>query len=79
MECYERNGPITGYHYRIYKDDINYSEGLVDANTTKLTLAQIQVKFCSVAAQNQAGLGPHCPKVIVPSFDQGSTYFQMSC
>ena len=79
LECYERNGPITGYSYRIYKDEINYNEGLVDANTTKLIMIHVKAKFFSVAARNQAGLGPHCPKVLVPSFDQGSASFQKSC
>lgn len=71
LECYEENGPITGYHYRINYNMSSYIAGNVGANTTTLTLVKENVKHISVAAINKAGIGPHCPPVSVPSNHQG--------
>ena len=71
LECYKENGPITGYHYRINYNMSSYIAGNVGVITTRLTVMKINVKHISVAAINEAGIGPHCPPVPVPSHDQG--------
>ena len=75
LECYEENGPITGYQYRICYDNSNYSEGRVDAKTNRITLFKRNVQFFSVAAINLVGIGPHCPPLLVPNFDEGGANF----
>ena len=76
LECYEENGPMIGYRYRIHYNHTNYSEGTLKANTHMLTLLRMNVQYFSVAAINRAGIGPHCPPVSVPRFDQGNIIFQ---
>ena len=71
LECYEENGPITGYQYRIYYDHTHYNKGKVNRNTTRLTVPKTNVQSFSVAAINKAGIGPHCPPVSVPNFFEG--------
>ena len=76
LECYEENGPITGYNYRIYQDMSRYISGNVGANTTRLSLFKANIQYFRVAAINKAGIGPHCPQIPVPRFDQGDVNFQ---
>ena len=71
LECYEQNGPITGYHYRIYHDNSSYNEGITDNNSTMYTLVVRNIQYFSVAAMNKAGIGPHCPPIPVPRFHKG--------
>ena len=71
LECYEENGPITGYQYRIYYDHAHYNQGTVKKNINTLTKLKANIQNFSVAAINKVGVGPHCPPVPVPSFDQG--------
>ena len=72
VECYEENGPITGYHYRVYYDLFNFNDGIVDRNTTMVSLIYNNMQGFSVAAMNEAGTGEHCPPVQVHNFDEGN-------
>ena len=72
LECYEENGPITGYQYRVYYDLNQYQEGNVDRETTMVTLHYNNMQSFSVAATNQAGMGEYCPPVQVPRIYQGT-------
>ena len=71
LECYQENGPITGYQYRIYYNQTHYNKGKVIGKTTRLTMVGKKARSFSVAAINEAGIGPHCPPVPVPSFFEG--------
>ena len=72
LECFEENGPITGYNYRVYYNFVDYLEGFVGRNKTVLTLWHINMQAFSVAAINKAGTGEHCPPVQVPNFNLGN-------
>ena len=67
LECYEENGPITGYQYRIYSDLIHYNEGIVDGGTNrvKLMFGNMRKRAVSVAAINEIGVGQHCPPLLL--------------
>ena len=71
LECFEENGPITGYIYRIYHNFVDYMEGSVERTKTNLTVMHANVQAFSVAAINKAGIGEHCPPVLVLSFNLG--------
>ena len=73
LECYEENGPITGYYYRVYHDNFHYSEGTVTMDTTVLTLKCANMQAFSVAAMNVEGIGALCPPVPIPTFDRGTS------
>ena len=75
LECYEENGPIIGYHYRLYHNLFHYSEGIVQGNITTLTLTYENMEAFSVAAINEAGFGAYCPPVAVPDFVLGDVDF----
>ena len=72
LACYERNGPITGYHYRVYYDLHHFDEGEVDKNTTMVTLFHRCMKSFTVAAANEAGIGEYCPPLLVPDVNEGN-------
>ena len=72
LECYEENGPITGYQYRVYYDLNYYQERNVDRETTMVTLPYNNMQSFSVAATNQAGIGKFCPPVQVPHINDGT-------
>ena len=72
LECYEQNGPITGYNYRVYYNLSYHTEGEVDRNTTMVTLLHNNMQGFSVAAMNKAGMGKHCPTIQVYSFPKGN-------
>lgn len=72
LECYEENGPITGYHYLICTDHSICSKGIVEANTTELSVSNMNMDNFRVAAINKAGTGPHSPPVPVLSLDKGT-------
>ena len=63
LECFEENGPITGYRYRAYIHLSNYTEGEVDRNTRMVTLFHKDMQAFSVAAMNKVGIGEHCPAI----------------
>ena len=71
LECYEENGPIVGYQYRIYSDLIHqhYQEGIVDGGTNRIRLlfGNTRKKAFSVAAINEAGVGQHSPLLVLDS------------
>lgn len=77
LECYEENGPITGYHYRVYYSHSYYTEGEVDRNTTKITLLHNNMEGFSVAAVNKAGMGEHCPTFQVYKIAEGNEACRM--
>ena len=72
LECYEQNGPITGYQYRAYYGYLNCIENVVDWNTTMVTLSYGNLQSLSVAAMNEAGIGEHCPPILVSNFVEGN-------
>ena len=72
LECFEENGPIIGYSYRVYSNFVHYMEGLLGRNKTVLTVWHTNIQAFSVAAMNDAGIGEHCPPVQVPSFNSGN-------
>ena len=72
LECFEENGPITGYYYRVYYNLVDYVEGLVGSNKAVLTLLHINIQAFSVAAMNEAGIGEHCPPVQIPNYNLGN-------
>ena len=72
MSCYEENGPITGYQYRAYYDVNHYEEGYVDSRTTTITFYYNDIQSFSVAATNEAGIGEHCPPLLVPYIHEGT-------
>ena len=71
LECFEENGPIIGYNYRIYKNLVDYRGYVVGRNITVLTLMNTYMQAFSVAAINKAGIGEHCPPVQITSFNLG--------
>ena len=74
LECFQENGPITGYNYRIYRNFVDYTEGLVGVNKTGLRVMNtyICMQAFSVAAINKAGIGDHCPPVQIATFNLGN-------
>ena len=72
LDCYEENGPITGYQYRAYYGLFNSIENVLDNNTTMVTLPSENMLSLSVAAMNEVGIGDHCPPILVPIFDEGN-------
>ena len=76
LECYEENGPITGYRYRVYYNLSYYTEGEVDKNTTMVSLLHNNMEGFSVAAMNTAGMGEHCPTIQVYKFEEGNESVQ---
>ena len=76
LECYEENGPITGYQYRAYYGFHDYIENVVDRNTTMVTLSDDNVQGISVAAINTDGIGDHCPPISVPNYNGGNEILQ---
>ena len=72
LECFEENGPITGYQYRIYYDLNHYDEARVDKETTTVTLFYKNMQGFSVAAMNEAGIGEYCPPLQVPYINEGN-------
>ena len=71
LKCYEENGPITGYEYRVYHTLFHYTDGTADRNTTTYTIYDTSVQAFSVAAINDAGIGEHCPLLQIPAFRSG--------
>lgn len=71
LECYQENGPITGYNYRIYYNLNNYNAATVSSSITMITLFHQNIQGFSVAAMNEAGIGEHCPPLPVLNLDQG--------
>ena len=63
MKCFERNGPITGYRYRLYVNHTHFFSDKVEVGV----ILPIKVSFSSkttvlaisVAAINIAGVGPY--------------------
>ena len=72
LECFEENGPITGYEYRVYYNLVDYIKGVVAKNITQLTVMHTNVQAFSVAAINEAGIGRHSPPVQIPGFELGN-------
>ena len=64
-----RNGPITGYGYRIYYDFNRYIEGVLPPNKTTHTIYTADLErggySMSIAAINQAGAGEYSPPCTV--------------
>ena len=69
LPCHKRNGPITGYGYRIYHQYMGYIEGVLPPNTTSHTVYTANLEqggySMSVAAINEAGVGEFSPPCIV--------------
>ena len=74
LQCFEENGPISGYHYRAYYGVNHYEEGRVDSKTTMISLYYNNMQSFSVAAANEAGIGEHCPPLLVPYLHEGIRY-----
>ena len=74
LECFEMNGPITGYHYRVYYFHHFYNEGKVNWSTTMITLFYGNIQSFSVAAANEAGIGSYSPPLEVPYIHEGIKY-----
>ena len=74
LKCYQENGPIIGYHYRIYHDPFHYTEGTVNQYTTTYTVHDTEITSFSVAAVNEDGIGQHCPPLEVALFESGSDF-----
>ena len=72
MECFEENGPIIGYRFRVYYNLSYYTEGELDGNTTMVTLLHSNMQGFSVAAMNEVGIGEHCPAIQVNDFVGGN-------
>ena len=72
LECYEQNGPITGYHYRVYYSLNHFDEGKVDKNATTVTLFYKRMKSFTVAAANEIGIGEYSPPLLVPYVKKGT-------
>ena len=69
VDCEELNGPLTGYEYKVTRDDKESVFKLDPEETTctcMLNMKGITTCFVSVAAINEAGVGKHCPPVNVP-------------
>ena len=82
LECYQENGPIAGYQYRVYYDITNYSDATVARNVTILNLLLHRtLKAFSVAAMNEAGIGEHCPPLdaFTCSSNIGNIYCTCTC
>lgn len=71
LACYEQNGPITGYQYRIYYCTLHYTIGTVGPNSTMHSIfypnSSDPVCAISVAAMNGKGIGEHSPPITVPN------------
>ena len=69
LACHKRNGPITGYGYRIYYDYMHYIEGVLPPNKTTHTIYTANLGVggysLSIAAINPAGVGEFSPQYTV--------------
>ena len=74
LPCFEKNGPITGYHYRVYYFPDFYYEGKVNGSTNMITLSYDNMQSFSVAAANEAGIGSYCPPLEIPYLYEGVKY-----
>ena len=72
LACYEENGPITGYQFRVYYNFNYYQEWRVHSSKTMITLPYSNMQRVTVAAVNEAGIGVYSPPIEVPYFRLGN-------
>ena len=65
LKCRQRNGPITGYSYQVYRDFVDISKGICQRNMITLSLLGASCMHISVAAMNEAGIGEYSPPLTI--------------